>query len=47
MVGQYASGTPWSQFAAMSVLMSIPPMIIFFFLQRYLVSGLAVGGVKG
>ncbi len=47
MVGQYASGTPWSQFAAMSVLMSIPPMIIFFFLQRYLVGGLAVGGVKG
>jgi arabinogalactan oligomer/maltooligosaccharide transport system permease protein len=47
MVGQYASGTPWSQFAAMSMLMSIPPMIIFFFLQRYLVSGLAVGGVKG
>jgi arabinogalactan oligomer/maltooligosaccharide transport system permease protein len=47
MIGQYASGTPWSQFAAMAVLMSIPPMIIFFFLQRYLVSGLAVGGVKG
>ncbi len=47
MVGQYASGTPWSQFAAMSVLMSVPPMVIFFFLQRYLVSGLAVGGVKG
>lgn len=47
MVGQYASGTPWSQFAAMAILMSIPPMVIFFFLQRYLVSGLAVGGVKG
>lgn len=47
MVGQYASGTPWSEFAAMAILMSIPPMLIFFFLQRYLVSGLAVGGVKG
>lgn len=47
MTGQYAAGTPWSQFAAMAVLMSIPPMLIFFFLQRYLVSGLAVGGVKG
>jgi arabinogalactan oligomer/maltooligosaccharide transport system permease protein len=47
MVGQYASGTSWSQFAAMAILMSIPPMMIFFFLQRYLVSGLAVGGVKG
>lgn len=47
MTGQYASGTPWSEFAAMSVLMSIPPVLIFFLMQRYLVSGLAVGGVKG
>jgi arabinogalactan oligomer/maltooligosaccharide transport system permease protein len=47
MVGQYASGTPWSEFSAMAVVMSIPPMIIFFFLQRYLVGGLAVGAVKG
>ncbi len=47
MVGQYAAGTSWSQFSAMAILMSVPPMVIFFFLQRYLVSGLAVGGVKG
>jgi arabinogalactan oligomer/maltooligosaccharide transport system permease protein len=47
MTGQYAAGTSWSAFAALSILMSIPPMVIFFFLQRYLVSGMAVGGVKG
>lgn len=47
MVGQYASGTPWSEFAAMSIVMSIPAVLIFFFLQRYLVAGLAAGGVKG
>ena len=45
MQGQFA--TPWSDFAAMSILMSIPIVILFFSLQRYLVSGLTVGGVKG
>jgi arabinogalactan oligomer/maltooligosaccharide transport system permease protein len=45
MQGQFA--TPWSDFAAMSILMSIPIVLLFFVLQRYLVSGLTVGGVKG
>jgi arabinogalactan oligomer/maltooligosaccharide transport system permease protein len=47
MIGQYAAGTPWSEFAALSVLMSIPAVALFFVLQRYLVAGLAAGGVKG
>jgi arabinogalactan oligomer/maltooligosaccharide transport system permease protein len=45
MQGQYS--TPWSDFAAMSILMSIPILIIFYSMQRYIVSGLTVGGVKG
>jgi arabinogalactan oligomer/maltooligosaccharide transport system permease protein len=45
--GQYATNTPWSQFAAMSLLVSIPVCIVFFAMQRYLVSGLTLGGVKG
>ncbi len=45
MQGQFT--TPWSEFAAMSVLMSIPILLLFFGLQRWIVSGLTVGSVKG
>jgi len=47
MQGQYASNTPWSQFAAMSIVVSIPIVIVFFSLQRYIVGGLTLGSVKG
>ncbi|MFN8496527.1 MAG: ABC transporter permease subunit [Anaerolineae bacterium] len=47
MQGQYSSNTPWSQFAAMSVIVSIPIVLVFFALQRYMVGGLTTGGVKG
>ncbi len=36
----------WPVFAAGSILTSIPTLLIFFGIQRYLVSGLTVGGVK-
>ncbi len=51
MVGmfQLASQTnvPWGRFAAGAVLIIIPIVIIFLWLQRYLESGLTLGGVKG
>jgi len=31
----------------MSILMSIPIILIFYAFQRYIVSGLTLGGVKG
>jgi arabinogalactan oligomer/maltooligosaccharide transport system permease protein len=45
MQGQFS--TPWSEFFALAILMSVPPVVLFFMLQRYIVSGLTVGGVKG
>jgi arabinogalactan oligomer/maltooligosaccharide transport system permease protein len=47
MVGQYSSDTPWSDFAAMAILITLPVVLLFFLLQRWIVSGLAVGAVKG
>jgi len=47
MVGQYARNTPWSEFAAFAILFAVPVSVVFFVFQRYLVGGLAVGGVKG
>jgi len=47
MVGQFARTTNWSQFAAFAILFAAPVSLVFFIFQRYLVGGLAVGGVKG
>ena len=37
----------WGYFAAGAIIVSIPIVGLFFFLQRYLVSGLTAGSVKG
>jgi arabinogalactan oligomer/maltooligosaccharide transport system permease protein len=47
LVGQFARTTNWSQFAAFAILFALPVSVVFFIFQRYLVGGLAVGGVKG
>ena len=47
MVGQFATQTPWSQFAAFAILFALPVSVVYLFLQKYIVGGLAIGGVKG
>ncbi|MCS7352394.1 MAG: ABC transporter permease subunit, partial [Anaerolineae bacterium] len=38
---------PWGEFAAGFVLMAVPTILVFLFLQRFLEAGLTLGGVKG
>jgi arabinogalactan oligomer/maltooligosaccharide transport system permease protein len=47
MVGQYSTTKPWSEFAAMAILISLPVVVVMLLLQRYIVSGLTSGAVKG
>jgi ABC-type glycerol-3-phosphate transport system permease component len=44
-IGAYT--TSWDQMMAASLVVALPPLVIFFFLQRYLVSGLTSGALKG
>lgn len=37
----------WGSFAAGSLVVSLPVMLLFYIVQRHLVSGLTAGGVKG
>ncbi len=39
--------TQWGQFAAASLLVMIPTMLLFLYSSKYLLTGLTVGGVKG
>lgn len=37
----------WPLFSAAAVMVSLPVLIVFFCIQKYMVSGLTAGGVKG
>jgi arabinogalactan oligomer/maltooligosaccharide transport system permease protein len=39
--------TPWGYFAAASVIVSVPLMLLFLYLQRFFKAGLTIGSVKG
>jgi arabinogalactan oligomer / maltooligosaccharide transport system permease protein len=44
-VGQFSAD--WGKFAAGAIVTSLPVMIVFYVLQKYLVGGLTAGAVKG
>lgn len=43
--GQYYSA--WNLLSAATIVVAIPPVVLFFFMQRHFVSGLTMGAVKG
>jgi multiple sugar transport system permease protein len=48
-LGSYIMGDVylWGPLMATSILTTIPPVILFMFVQRYVVSGMTLGSVKG
>ena len=44
-LGQY--GTKWSYLTAFAIVTIIPVALIFLFMQKYIISGLTSGAVKG
>lgn len=45
IIGQY--GTNWNDLMAVATVIALPVLLIFIFLQRYIVAGLAGGATKG
>ena len=41
------TGQAWGDFAAASLLVSLPVALLFLFFQKFLIDGLSAGGVKG
>jgi multiple sugar transport system permease protein len=41
-----STGTPWSQVMAVATVVAIPIVVVFIAIQRYIVGGLTLGGIK-
>lgn len=46
-IGDMENATQWNMLFAACILSAVPILIVYMFLQRYFVSGLTVGAVKG
>lgn len=46
-IDSQGSSTPWNQVLAMSFVSLIPPILLYFFAQKYFVEGITAGGIKG
>ncbi len=44
-IGEHASA--WQQLNALAVLITLPPLVIFFFTQKTFIQGIALSGLKG
>jgi ABC-type glycerol-3-phosphate transport system permease component len=44
-IGEFS--TPWNTVMAAALVYTLPPVVLFMFLQKYLVQGLTAGAVKG
>ncbi|MBP1962231.1 carbohydrate ABC transporter permease [Paenibacillus aceris] len=47
MINDSQSGQEWGQLLAMSLVSIVPATIVFMFLQKYFVEGIATTGIKG
>ncbi|PJJ28852.1 carbohydrate ABC transporter permease [Lacrimispora celerecrescens] len=46
-IDSQGASTPWNQVLAMSLVSLIPPILLYFFAQKYFVEGITAGGIKG